>query len=75
LLAKKGGYFKLSGENILTSVLSAFHPFLTLPNITLKREKGSFHRLEAISSKALKRYLLPFRKFQSKEQKGTFLQL
>ena len=33
-LEKKGGYFKLSGENILTSILSAFHPFLTLPNKT-----------------------------------------
>ena len=41
-LEKKGGYFKLSGENILTSILSAFHPFLTLPNETLKREKGTF---------------------------------
>ena len=41
-LEKKGGYFKLSGENILTSILSAFHPFLTLPNKTLKREKGTF---------------------------------
>ena len=41
-LEKKGGYFKLSGENILTSILSAFHPFLTLPNKTLKREEGTF---------------------------------
>ena len=41
-LEKKGGYFKLSGENILTSILSAFHPFLTLPNKTLKCEKGTF---------------------------------
>ena len=38
----EGGHFKLSGENILTSILSAFHPFLTLPNKTLKREKGTF---------------------------------
>ena len=41
-LEKKGGYFKLSGENILTSILSAFHPFLTLPNDDLKRERGTF---------------------------------
>ena len=34
-LEKKGGHFKLSGENILTSILSAFHPFLTLPNKTI----------------------------------------
>ena len=54
---KKGGYFKLSGENILTSILSAFPPFLTLPNKTLKRKEGAFFRLEAISSKVRKRYL------------------
>ena len=42
LLEKKGGYFKLSSENILTSILSTFHAFLTLPNKTLRREKGTF---------------------------------
>ena len=26
-LEKKGGYFKLSAENISTSILPAFHPF------------------------------------------------
>ena len=72
-LDKKGGYFKLSHENITTSILSTFHPFLTLPNKTLKREKGNFFsvwsdlfksakkvpffQLEASSSKARKRYL------------------
>ena len=35
-LEKKGGYFKLSGENNLTLILSAFHPFVTLPNKTYK---------------------------------------
>ena len=39
---KKTGYFKLSSENILTSTLSTFHAFLTLPNRTLKRAKGTF---------------------------------
>ena len=38
LFRKKGGYFKLSSENILTSILSTIHAFLTLPNKTLKRE-------------------------------------
>ena len=57
-LEKKGGYFKLSGENILTSILTAFHPFLTLPNKTLKREKGTFFF-------SLKRSL-------QKREKGTF---
>ena len=69
-LEKKGGYFKLSGENILTSILSTFHPFLTLPNNTLKREKGTFFQFEAISSKARKRYLFcGLETFLSKEQK------
>ena len=38
----------------MTSILSAFHPFLTLPNDNLKGEKGTFCRLQAISSKAQK---------------------
>ena len=57
----------------MTSILSTFHPFLTLPNKTLKRQKGilfsgwsdlfksakkvPFFQFEAISSKAWKRYL------------------
>ena len=41
-LEKNGGYFKLSSEDILTSILSTFHPSLTLPNDDLKREKGTF---------------------------------
>ena len=48
---KKGGYFELSSENILTSILLAFYPFLTLPNKTLKREKGTFF---AVTSDLLK---------------------
>ena len=76
-LEKKGGYFKLSGENILTSILTAFHPFLTLPNKTLKREKGTFFQFEAISSKARKRYLfLRFRNVPIKRAKEVpFLRL
>ena len=50
--------------------MSAFHPFLTLPNKTLKREKGTFFQFEAISSKARKRYLFwGLETFLSKEQK------
>ena len=72
-LEKKGGYFKLSGENILTSILSAFHPFLTLLNKTLKREKGTFFQFEAISSKARKRYLFcGYKQSHQKLEKGTF---
>ena len=29
-------------NDILTSLLSALHPFLTLPNDVLKRERGTF---------------------------------
>ena len=72
-LEKIGGYFKLSGENILLSILPAFHPFLTLPNKTLRSEKGTFFQFEAISSKARERYLFfGLETFPSKEQKGTF---
>ena len=69
-LEKKGGYFKLSGENILTSILSAFHPFLTLPNKTLKREKGTFFSVWSDFFKSAKK--VPFcglGTFLSKEQK------
>ena len=68
-LEKKGGYLKLSSENILTSILSTFHAFLTLPNKTLKREKGTFFQFEAISSKARKRYLFCSQKRSYQEQK------
>ena len=75
-LEKKGGYLKLSSENILTSILSTFHAFLTLPNKTLKREKGTFFQFEAISSKARKRYLFCSQKRSyQKSKKGTFLRL
>ena len=48
---KKGRYFELSSENILTSILPAFYPFLTLPNKALKCEKGTFF---AVTSNRLK---------------------
>ena len=56
-LEKKGGYFKLSAENISTSILSAFHPLDGIsPNF-----------------KARKRYLFcDLETFLSKEKKGTF---
>ena len=58
LFRKKGGYFKLSGENILTSILSAFHPFL---NFT----KQNF--------KARRRYLFfSLKRSLQKREKGPF---
>ena len=74
-LEKKGGYFKLSGENILTSILSAFHPFLTLPNDDLKRERGTFLSLSSDLMKGAKRYLFCSWKrcsHNQKREKGTF---
>ena len=40
-LKKKSGIFSFRVNDILTSILSALHPFLTLPNDDLKREGGS----------------------------------
>ena len=51
---KKRQVFQLSSENILMSILSALHPFLTLANKALEREKGTFFRLENFPSKAQK---------------------
>ena len=42
LLKKKSGIFSFRVNDILTSILSALHPFLTLPNDDLKRERGTF---------------------------------
>ena len=50
----KGRHFQLSSENILMAILSAFHPFLTLVNKALEREKGTFFQLQTISLKCEK---------------------
>ena len=50
--------------------MSAFHPFLTLPNKTLKREKGTFFSVWSDLFKSAKK--VPFcglERFLSKEQK------
>ena len=60
---KKGGYFELSSENILTSILLAFYPFLTLPNKTLKREKGTFFAVTSDVIKSAKK--VPFLRLQA----------
>ena len=51
---KKGRYCQLSSENILMSIFFNFHPFLTLANKVLQREKVNFFRLQTISLKARK---------------------
>ena len=55
-LKKKSGIFSFRVNGILTSILSALHPFLTLPDDDLKRERGSgnFCRFQVISWKAQK---------------------
>ena len=41
-MKKKSGIFSFRANDILTSILSAFHPLLTLPKDDLKRERGTF---------------------------------
>ena len=62
-LEKIGGYFKLSGENILLSILPAFHPFLTLPNKTLRSEKGTFFSVWSDLFKSARK--VPFLRFRN----------
>ena len=59
LLKKKSGIFSFGVNDILTSILSALHPFLTLPNDDLKRERGSRTVLSLSSDlmEGAKRYL------------------
>ena len=73
-LEEKGGYFKLSSENILTSILSTFHPFLTLPNDDLKCKRGTFFTVSSDLMKGPKRYLFcNWKRCSKKREKGTFL--
>ena len=58
-MKKKSGIFIFRVNDILTSILSALHPFLTLPNDDLKLERGSriFLSLSSDLIKGAKRYL------------------
>ena len=58
-MKKKSGIFIFWVNDILTSILSALHPFLTLPNDDLKHERGS-------------RIFWCFQGISLKVQKGTF---
>ena len=60
-MKKKSGIFSFRVNDILTSILSALHPFLTLPNDDLKRARGSRTILSLSSDlmKGTKRYLFP----------------
>ena len=57
---KKSSIFSFRVNDTLTSILSALHPFLTLPNDDLKRE-----RVSRVS-------VCPFQAISLKAQKGTF---
>ena len=49
-MKKKSGVFSFRVNDILTSLLSALHPFLTLPKDVLKRKRGTFFGFQAIGS-------------------------
>ena len=73
-LKKKSGIFSFRVNDILTSILSALHPFLTLPN-DLKRARGSRTVLSLSSDlmKGAKRYLFSsWKRCSQKRQNGTF---
>ena len=56
-MKKKSSIFSFQVIDILTSILSALHPFPTLPNddlLSLKEVPVSFCRFQAISLKAQK---------------------
>ena len=48
-LKKKSCIFSFRVDDILTSILSALHPFLTFPNDLLKHKRGIFFCFQAIS--------------------------
>ena len=55
-LKKKSGISSFQVNDIL-SILSALHPFLTLPNDVLKRKGGTFFSVSSDLMKGTKRYL------------------
>ena len=81
-LKKKSGIFSFRVNDILTSILSALHPFLTLPNDVLKRKRGTFFSVSSDLMKGTKRYLFAVRSdvlksakkipCSPKREKGTF---
>ena len=68
-LEKKGGYFKLSAENISTSILSAFHPLDGISPNFKARKRYLFCGLETFLSKEKKVPFLPLQAIFSKVRK------
>ena len=74
LLPFLSGIFSFRVNDILTSILSALHPFLTLPNDVLKRKRGTFFSVSSDLMKGTKRYLFcSWKRCSQKREKGTFL--
>ena len=73
-MKKKSGIFSFRVNDILTSILSALHPFLTLRNNVLKRKRGTFFSVSSDLMKGTKRYLFcSWKRCSQKREKGTFL--
>ena len=56
-MKKKSGILSFRVNDILTSILSALHPFLASPNDVLKRRKRYFFSVSSDVMKGTKRYL------------------
>ena len=56
-MKRKSGIFSFRVNAILTSILSALHPFFTLPNNVLKRKRGTFFSVSSDLLKGTKKYL------------------
>ena len=73
-LKKKSGIFSFRVNFFFASILSALHPFPTLPNDVLKRERGTFFSVQGDLMKGTKRYLFcSWKRCSQKREKGTFL--
>ena len=72
-MKKKSGIFSFRVNDILTSILSTLHLFLTLPNDVLKHKRGTFLSLSSCLMKGAKRYLFSsWKRCSQKRQNGTF---
>ena len=72
-MKKKSGIFSFRVNDILTSILSALHLFLTLPNDVLKHKRGTSLSLSSYLMKGAKRYLFSsWKRCSQKRQNGTF---
>ena len=75
-LKKKSGISSFQVNDILTSILSALHPFLTLPNDVLKRKGGTFFSVSSDLMKGTKRYLFcSWKRCSQKREKSWQLEV